>query len=311
MMRGPIEIKAVLNNRYGQTQGSPDVGGDEAAIPWTFNQILQPIILILTFVILTQILGYKKAFVTLLGVVGKDVPRVEYAINIMNYQLQKLHLALEKVKDSVKESYKASRFADADAVHRDGMQLLDVHFKVFCIKTKELFDKTTYDQQARQIYSEVLNRAGVRDPMRIEPFVFHHISINDNELTKPEVRMMDDREYAETLDAKPDEISSRNRRIIRKAILDFCEGLKRQAMDVQYQLIKEIFDEISAGSSSLPLSKQNRELIEKMLAAQTKTKVRQRLAREFYRNMIEEWENRFEAEGYSMVKIVWDSLRSL
>ena len=152
MNKGPSQIAAVLRQRYRPARRSVDAELVESTVPWTFNQILLPMILVLTAVVLTQILNYHEAFTKLLET-EKDGP-IKTRVLMINSQYWKLHCHLEQVKARTREAYLMPLFPEADRVRRNGTVPNDEDFKVYCDSIKHL--ESGYHDEAARIYDCLL-----------------------------------------------------------------------------------------------------------------------------------------------------------
>jgi len=309
MAKGPASMATLVRRRYARDHGPAASGSEEAAVPWTFNQILQPIILVLTFVILTQILGYREAFTIMLKG-GRQAPTaVRGKINMINYQYQKLHVALEQAKARTRVETMLASFPNAARVKRDGSKLDDADFKKLCTAIKGLTDNAAFSERAALIYTDVLARAGVTDPkgsdFRPEAAFAPE---GDRELSPRD--LVDNPDLARRLyedGGSATVISSWNRSIIQKAIVDFLDGLQREGAAVQFQLISALKQEALDDPDSVTLSDDSKRLLDEMLRPGSSDADRQRLARDFYWNLTREWEAEFTSSGYEM--IIWQDLK--
>lgn len=311
-IRGPDFIGSVLDFRQKDASRVSAEPESASAIPWTFNQILLPIIFVLTFVILTQILGYKNAFQEAMKFISQDYDKIEHQISIINLQLQKLHRAFLEAKMLKLVEYNATRFPNADGISYSGIVLKDQQFKIYCQKINSLLDEQKREKQARIMYQEVLQLSGINDPASYDRLGYNECqNAVDIDLTREEYRRSVFAGQGKIRPAKSDQMHPRNRRIIICAILDFWQGLIRHAAEVQYQLLCEMFNTIKKDPGLINLSQQDRVLITKMIDPSTTPQERLRSARDFYRNLIKIWQKRFDADGYPIVDNVWIKLKAL
>jgi hypothetical protein len=160
---------------------------------------------------------------------------------------------------------------------------------------------------AGRIYKSVLERTGILDPSSAGYTVQRSKLVKIEDLTEEKVRSMPDSEWARVYAAKEGRISPRNRQILQNAILDFCDGLLRQAISVESQLIDRLREEALANPQSLILSATARKIVNDLFDPARSAEDRKRLARDFYWNLVEEWKKRFDEDGYPM--LVWRILK--
>jgi hypothetical protein len=308
MNKGPSQIAAVLRQRYRPARGSVDAGLVESTVPWTFNQILLPMILVLTAVVLTQILVYRNAIIKLEETENKPKDPTETKRLEINYQYYKLLHHLEQVKAQTRAAYRMTLFPEADRVRRNGSVPNDEDFKVYCSKISQLDSKRTYNDEAARIYAETLARAGIRDPEGTEFDRKDIVLLGNREVSPKDIRKH------EELAAEADsiDISYWNRNKIQGAILDFLDGTKQEATELQEQLVFAIRQEMKQkrfdDPESMDLSDVDRQLVEDIKKPETPDQQRQRLGRELSRNLMIQLETRFKDAGYHM--IIWKQLRS-
>jgi len=313
MNKGPAQIVAVLRQRYQSTPRAADAGLIESTVPWTFNQILLPMILVLTAVVLTQILDYREAFSKLVQSDRDAQGPIKTRIFMINYQYQKLHYHLEQVKAEKRSAYFVTRFPEAHRVRRNGSVPDDEDFKVYCDSIKRLYSDGYHDEAAK-IYAETLGRAGITDPQGAKFDRKDVVDLGNREVSPGDFRK--DAELAMKLcvEADPIVISYWNRSIIQRAILDFLDGTKQEAAELQEQLVfairQEMKQEIFDDPEGMNLSDDARQLVEDIKKPGTTSQERQRLGRELKRSLILQLETRFEDAGCDMPDIVWKQLRS-
>jgi hypothetical protein len=307
MNRGPIILVEELRRVGCFPNRKPSAKLEDSAVPWTFNQILLPLILILTFVILTHLVEYKREYDEMVEAIRDKDPILEPKIAVLNLQLQKLLRALEEVKGEIREETRAAVFVQPGRIVRRGSRIEDEEFQKFCRETLNLASGQGYRSMAGRIYKSVLERTGILDPSSAGYTVQRSKLVKIEDLTEEKVRSMPDSEWARVYAAKEGRISPRNRQILQNAILDFCDGLLRQAISVESQLIDRLREEALANPQSLILSATARKIVNDLFDPARSAEDRKRLARDFYWNLVEEWKKRFDEDGYPM--LVWRILK--
>ena len=323
MNKGPAQIVAVLRQRYRPAPRATDAGLVESTVPWTFNQILLPMILVLTAVVLTQMLDYREyrtqmldyreyreAFTKLVKLDRDAEGPIKTRILMINYQYQKLLYHLEQIKARTRVAYFVTRFPEADRVRRSGSAPDDEDFKVYCDSIKHLDSESGYDDEAARIYAETLVRAGIRDPQgaKFERKGLAPLDNRNREVSPDDFRK--DGELARKLcmEADPIVISYWNRNIIQTAILDFLDGTKQEATELQEQLVSLIMEGALDGTESMNLSGADKQIIKDMMKPEKTGQQRKQLGRELFRRLIIKLEKRLKAAGYDL--IIWERLKS-
>jgi hypothetical protein len=300
MTRGPSEILHALRERYLR---SPETPEDDPTIPWAFNQVLLPIILVLTFIILTEIYRYQEAHARVVGALrapqNEPSQRIIGQVTAINLQLQILlrKLEFEKAKERIES--KLALFPDSKLIRRSGITLQDDNFKFLCAWAVPLLDEPGYQEKVATIYRDILAEADVRDPTTPERFE-HKEVFTEADLTTESVRALDDDAWLAVLNFDPRVIAERNRQILQNAILEFVDSLRTEIKAVQLSLLKTMLVELLENPEREILSPQNRQLIEQMIKPGVSEQQRELLSRELYRKMLSEWAARCEKEGYPM-----------
>jgi hypothetical protein len=300
MTRGPSEIINALRERYLRSPESPH---DDPTIPWAFNQVLLPIILVLTFIILTEIHRYQEAHGRLLGALraprNEPSQRIIGQVTAINLQLQILLRKLEFEKAKERIDSKLTLFPDATLIRRSGLTLEDDNFKFLCAWAVPLLDEPGYREKVATMYRGILAKAEVLDPATPEQFERKQV-FSEADLTAESVRALDDDEWLSVLNFDPHIIAERNRQILQNAILEFVDSLRTEIKAVQLSLLKTMLTELLENPEREVLSPQSRQLIEQMMKPGVSEQQRELLSRELYRKMLGEWAARCEKEGYPM-----------
>ena len=300
MTRGPSEILHALRERYLR---SPETPQDDPTIPWAFNQVLLPIILVLSFIILTEIYRYQEAHARVVSALrapqNEPSQRITGQVTAINLQLQILlrKLEFEKAKERIES--KLALFPDPKLIRRSGVTLQDENFKFLCAWALPLLDEPGYQEKVATIYGGILAEANVRDPASPERFV-HQQVFSEAELTAESVRAMDDDQWLAVFSFDPHVIADRNRQILQNAILEFVDSLRTEIKAVQLSLLKTMLAEMLENPEREILSPQSRELIEQMMKPGVSEPQHELLSRELYRKILGEWAARCEKEGYPM-----------
>jgi len=268
-----------------------------------FVQILLPLVLILTFVAVLDILRYKhvaeverieshklRKFITeKLEKIDPQKEHNKYKVTLIELQYLKLSIALRDVEKEKREDLKLTQFPDAGKIDLTYTKIIDIDFKELCKKAKDIFDNNGEQGFKDGIYKEVLRKASVKDTgkwnLRVRQW---------NPVPK-------DEPYTATLSS----ITPGNRAKIHNDIVEFVETLRKNIRLLQTQLLHRLFDELIKNPEEL--DNHSRKLVEKIISTKEEDE-RKRLAKDFYQKMVRKWRDQLETEGYEFLEDTWDKL---
>jgi len=268
-------------------------------------QVLLPLVIILTFVIITTVAAYKSAYDTMEDVLDKTgpLPTLQLYDKIVELQLQRLLRELERVKDEERKALGIVVFPTPERVQRVGSRVEDRDFKQLCRLTGQHLSSPLsleYFRYASNLYSRVLKGAHVRDPsgFAVRRRDEHAVSID---------RMLAVEERRRAADGW---ITSKHRRIIQGQILDFLEGLAREVVTIQTGLVRLIFEEISDSNNPTLFSDEPISPPPGIADLTMSHEERTRLATQFYGEVVDHLRRRLDGDGYRLLPATWQQLRN-
>jgi hypothetical protein len=267
-------------------------------------QVLLPLVFVLTFVVVTGLMVYKAAYKGMLRFIGSDsdIEGIQGQERLVDVQLQKLLLALEAVKTERRGALNVSMFPRAARITRRGVKLGDADFQLLCRRSAELFDADARAARLRfadEMYRQVLALAGVADTSSLD---VQRWSVRT---TVAQATV----DAAQTMSAEEPVIVSANRRFIHNAILDFVDGLEEQVVELQVDLLQQVFDELLAAGSFEALDPASTRLLGEILDPSTSETERLRAAEQLYRGLLERWRERFDEAGYPFLDRTWGAVQ--
>lgn len=268
-------------------------------------QVLLPMVLVLTFVIITGVLAYKSAYDSLQKFLQKegDFAEIELKEQIVEVQLQRLLRALEAVKAKQREEIGMTLFPGPQHVRRNDIRIIDRDFKRLCNRAGEVLGdgaSSAFTDYANELYRRVLQEAGIHDTSRSD--VRRWTENKDIEISLLE--------ESEALRAKPNVITAANRRKIHNLILDFLSGLEDEIVELQVGLVSQIFSDLLASGETGELDGDSSRMLREIVDPATPEKVRRARAEELYRTVLRRWHERLDREGYPLLEKSWRQLRS-
>jgi len=264
-----------------------------------FVQILLPLVLILTFVAVLDILKYKhvaeiekiraREAWERIETIDPQMEHRKYKVTLIELQYVRLLNALKDIKYEKREDLKLTQFRDAGKIDLAYTKVIDNDFKELCRKAKNIFDNNGEQGYKDGIYKEVLRKASVKDTgkwnLRVRQW---------NPVPK-------DEPYTATLSS----ITPGNRAKIHNDIVEFVETLRKNIRLLQTQLLHRLFDELIKNPEEL--DNHSRKLVEKIISTKEEDE-RKRLAKDFYQKMVRKWRDQLETEGYEFLEDTWDKL---
>lgn len=268
-------------------------------------QVLLPLVLVLTFVIVTSILAYERSYRVLKGILGQNqkIPEVEARELKADLQLEKLLRALEKVKAEQRQVIGLTLFPTEERVRRDGTSIVDEDFRLLCSRARDRLgdgSDPALSAYANLLYAKVLVEAGVADPFGTEVRRWPEIVGNESDI-----------EEMETVASSPGVITAANRRRIHTEILKFLSDLELEVADLQVALVDQIFKEIlEKPGSTGDLDEEASRLLTRILDPAVPEEMRRRLAQELYRKILRHWHDQWDQDRYVFLDKSWAKLRS-
>lgn len=279
-----------------RSAGSPD--------EHTWNilvQVLLPLVFVLTFVIITGIIAYKTAYEGLREFLDKDAvyAEVQAQERLVELQLEKLLRALEEVKRARREELRLPLFPTPGHIRRAEVEIADEDFRRLCDRSLELLDEGAQARRlgfAREIYRDVLETAGVKDPTGYR--VRRWSEVGDEMLERSAI-----------LKAQKGVVVYPNRRKIHNLILDFVNGLEEQVVTLQVGLVQQLFEQLLEQGVSEELDPGAAQALRALLDPATTELEQKRAADQLYRSFLRRWRRRLNEGGYPFLEESWRFLR--
>jgi hypothetical protein len=293
-----------------KTLGTTEKDGESGV--WNiFVQILLPLVLILTFVAVMDIMKYRdvaekekenarKFREKYFEKVDQNTLEKQKNYALINLQFQKLLVALEEVKKEKVGKLKLNIFPDAARIKLQAANVLDEDFKSLCRKINDIFKTSLTEQREKDaVYISIINKLeDVFDSEMEErkraglPLVGNHYNT-----TQDEPYIIDG-----------SEITSANRKSIHEKIIEFVNTLKTKTILLQTGLLHRIFLYLLENPENL--NEDLRRLADVMNLEQDREE-KQRLAKEFYMRLIENLEKKIDQMGFAFHSDTWNKLKIL
>lgn len=296
-------LDPLLRELEGAASGLARPAGDDHT--WNVMvQVLLPLVFVLTFVVVTGLMVYKAAYKVMRDVIRRDSKYAEIAAQerLVDVQLQKLLLALEAVKTERRGELNVSMFPRAARITRRGVKLGDADFQLLCRRSAELFDEDARSARLRfadEIYRQVLVRAKVDDPSALTVQRWSARTTDAQDMV----------DSSQIMSAEGGVVVSINRRFIHNAILDFLDGLEEQVVNLEVELLQQVFDDLLATGSGETLDPASRRILAEILDPSTPETERRRAAEQLYRGLLERWRERFDEAGYPFLDRTWGAVQ--
>lgn len=296
---------------FRKQRSKRNIGGGTESVWNLFVQILLPLILILSFLSILNILRYK----TVAEVEGKrsqilteemknliakyDPERqvVKTKQQILDIQKQKLLKELEKVKYEERKTFKLVRFMDGNDVDLEDANIADDDFKFLCTNIREkIFDRYQEQNYLNDLYQKILKNAEVedRDPQRLR--VRRWPKAEATEST-----------FKEVMIAQPGTISRENREHIHNEIIGFVNDFQKEVIELQSGVLIRIFNALIEHPEELDRSSKN--LVKEILNPETVQITRANKASEFRRRQIGEIKGR--VKEYHFLDETWQQIAKI
>lgn len=277
-----------------------------------FVQILLPLILILTFLSVMDIMRYKiTAEVTeeqndvlrvALTSVLDDLDPGKLVLNshrsVLEAQRQKLLRALVEIEAEERKNFKLYRYESSKDVKiiKDGknkkVKISDPGFKVLCTRIRDdVMDNMLVYRKS--VYVRILGKESIRDP---SPKIIKRRNKN--------LELIDSQE---TLVANMRVISRANRVFIHNQIVAFTNSLIKETVELQTNVLEKLYDALI--EEPLGLTDETRGLIKKMIGAEIDNLERTRLVKLVYEEITNEV--RSDIKDYDFLDETWRKIASL
>lgn len=291
----------------------PKAGGgssDEENIWNLLVQILLPLVLILTFIVVSEVIGFKEAYIHMQEIMGADLREEENPPDliarqqaIIDAQLQRLLLALEQVKIDEEKRLNITMFPQAEFVQRKGIYINDDNFKKLCRESKGIY-QSGYSRQryADNIYSQVLEKSEIKD-RNID------LRVRRWEKKKDVEDISEVEKFRRLMGAKKSMIYQENRKIIHNYILDFIDATEKSIADLQEDLIKFLFRDLIINPEDL--DKESSLLVDRIIDTNISDEDREMSANQLYRRIIKKWRSKHDSDGYTFLKASWIKLSTI
>ena len=103
-------------------------------------------------------------------------------------------------------------------------------------------------------------------------------------------------------------VTTRNRKRIHNAIVEFFESTQKQIILLQTELLHRIINELMVKPEQIDT--RSRKLVEDLIAEEDKQK-RDLLAIEFYRRIIAKWNKKLDDQNYLLLRDTWNNFKYL
>lgn len=286
----------------------------EASDIWNlFVQVLLPLVLVLTFVAVMDVMRYRdvakfekdkarRLFEKLIYLEKKDKVIQNYNHALIEVQLQKLLVALEKIKKEETEKIKLSLIINSDRIklQTDKVKVKDDDFKKLCEVALNKFK----DEQSEQTYKDTLYSLVIKKTKDVE----------DKEIKKKEIKGLPvvRRHYDIATDdlilEDNIEITPANRAKIHKEIIEFVNDLKAEVKRLQLGLLFRIFDFLMVHPEELD---KNLKQLAQAIIQESDPGQRKMKANEFYRQLIKKWRRKLEEDDYHFLEETWEKLQAI
>ncbi len=279
-----------------------------------FVQILLPLIFILTFIAVIDILKYRRVYhITqseneqLKDALKDYDPRKEHfkrKVAILELQKLKLLKALEEVKNKERDTYRLSKFTSGDDVvlsNNKEIKIDDKDFKFLCNKINEKISGNHREQNQNYLnglYQIILKKADVIDDSFDQ-------SLLRVKLWKSTDVIPDD---VEIRACKSGTISKSNRALLHNNIIGFSNDMKVELLRIQTEVLKRIIIKLIENPESV--DETSNKLIKKMLETKSDEE-RRAFANQFYKRITGEIQDGIEKEGYIFFDETWQQMASI
>jgi hypothetical protein len=280
-----------------------------------FVQVLLPLVLVLTFVAALDIMRYRdvakfekekarRLTETLMDLGKKDKVIQHYNHALIEVQLQKLLITLEKIKKEEIENIKLNLFPEPEKINMKAVDVDDDDFKNLCKETAKWFKDAQAEQsQKARLYSLVIEKTkNVEDKelkkkgMEGLPSIIRHYDI-PNDIPKNDLILEDKIEITPT-----------NRAKIHNGIIEFLDSLKKEVKALQSGLLFRIFNYLMGHPEQLDQYLQ--QLAQAIIQARD-PRQREMKANEFYRRLIKNWRKKLEKDYYHFLEETWEKFQAL
>lgn len=264
-------------------------------------QILLPLVLLLTFVVVSEIFFYKGAYKRMVEIMmAQDEfnpdELLSHQRSIIDAQYQSLLLALEKTRKREESRIKLSMFPDAQFISRNGVEISDSNFKTLCGEANIIFrDNQHY---LNEIYQIVLDSAKVIDGsiIRVQKWTEKQIAAVEKSIE-------------DVTAAQRSIIYTGNRKKIHNAIYRFSEGLQGTTVTLQEQIIKLLFQYLIENPENL--DERASAMADQLFNLQLDEVERGKIANDLYKSITQRWRLKLNDEGYIFLDESWDKLQFL
>jgi hypothetical protein len=282
------------------------VFNEEESVWNLFVQLLLPLILILTFLSVMDILRYKirgdvvemenRNLRENIGKISGTVDKENWFRNsqrsILEVQRQKVMRALAEIRPEEYRRIKLARFVEGTEIKMEGLDVVDEVFLSSCKLTRDYLVRRSNEYHS-DLYARVLQRAGLSDP------IGYSIKTRSEDQ-----ELFDERQI---LSADVATISKANAFFIHNRIIEFVDHLQQMSLDLQLGVMMRIYDELPKHPTAM--SHRGRKLVQQMLRPDIDEKERIRLSDEIYREFNDEV--RCKVEGYGFLDVALNQIARL
>jgi len=273
-----------------------------------FVQILLPLILIVTFLAVLDIVRYRivadrtrednKILVKEINkLVGKDNPNQQYFTkykqSILDYQKQRLLHAFAEIRTEQLKRFKLYKVTSFKDVNLKSAKIEDENFKFLCLNLgKHVSDNNKKNVYRSSLYKNLLAKARIKDRLgfRVRKWP------NDVEATEEEIMI-----------AKKGVISKENRAFIHNRIIEFVNEIKTNLLEIQCDVLIKIYGELIKNPEEL--DKRSKELVMLMVDQSMTSEKRKEYSDLFYKKVTKTI--RKKVEEYEFLDETWQQVAKI
>lgn len=278
-----------------------------------FVQILLPLIFILTFIAVIDILKYRRVYYVTLDenrrlieeyneikqIYDPNQKHFKMKVAILELQKQKLLRALEEVKYEERKTYRLTKFMSGNDVNlskkKEG-KIDDEDFKFLCNNINEIVsDKHEEENYLNDLYQKILTKADVIDAgydqsmLRVKRWKNEDVLPNEVEI----------------IAIKSGTITKSNRALLHNNIYEFYNDMKEELLKIQTEVLKRIIHKLIENPKAVDETSST--LVKKMLNSTSKT-VRQAFANQFYERVTDSIKEDIKREKYFFLDKTWQQI---
>jgi hypothetical protein len=279
-----------------------------------FVQILLPLVLLLTFVVMQIINNYMdktqnvEQISKALAQYTKDLDRrnvdQEYQGKqkaLLDLQYQILLNALQQIEEEKRKEAKLNVFSGrVNHIQRNKTKVTDSEFQMLCRYAANIFNTGDVQQFRDGIYKTLLEHVFQSDQIQ-------DVSADGSTVQKhANLPEMDDDSIRI---AHPNQVTDVNRAKIHNEIIEFTNQLRDDVLTIQQELLQIIAQERMTSLEGL--DQESKQLVREIIDSATDAQIREARVNEFFRSMTKKWRKELEDDGYYFLNMLWDEYNAL